>query len=272
MWVIRGILLFIFMGFGSSCAKFRDSPFSDEIFNPSRDLNIQAQDGLGGVDNDGKIRIAVFGDSHQNYRNLEDVIGEIIEAPDIDFVVNLGDMTNSGYNYEYDQFLDSYTRIHMPIFSVIGNHDAVGAGPEIYEKVFGPSNYYFETGDQRFIFFNSANLEDPSRFNPQWLLDTVLSSTKGIIIFTHVPLQDEERFQGVNKTLMNQVMTNPRVQAVINGHNHIFGFHTENSTQFVQCSRVEGIKWMILEIDNFNLGVTPFREGAAQWVPLKSGF
>lgn len=73
-----------------SCAPFRDSPFSDQLLRRDRDLNAKALAALGDVEADGKIRIAVFSDSHQNYVDLDHALYGINLQSDVDFVVNLG--------------------------------------------------------------------------------------------------------------------------------------------------------------------------------------
>ena len=177
----------------TSCAPFRDSPFSDKLLSKDRSLNEQAQGRIQNIESDGLLRMAIIADVHQNYSDLNTAIYSINQTTNIDFTVNLGDFTNSGYNLEYDQYIDSITSLRRPAFTVIGNHDSIGAGPELYRKAFSEVNFWFESSSKRFIFFNSANWENPNGFDPQWLKDAVTSSTKSVIIFTHCSLQDKER-------------------------------------------------------------------------------
>lgn len=50
-------------------------------------------------------------------------------------MANLGDFTNQGSNMEYDHFAKSYEEIRSPKFTVIGNHDALGAGLFLFDKM-----------------------------------------------------------------------------------------------------------------------------------------
>lgn len=251
------------------CAPFQDSPYSDNILHRERDLNTQSANQLGSIEDDGKIRIAVLSDSHQNYKDLDTVIRHINRTPDIDFVANLGDITNSGYNLEYDQFLGSYTLIKPPAINVLGNHDAIGAGPKIFKKVFGEANFWFESVSKRYIFFNSANLEDPDGFSAAWLQEAVTSSTKKVFIFTHIPLRDKERFHDDTEAIMNAVILDPKTQLILNGHNHVYGFTNDNNTISVQCARAERGQWLLLEIQGTQLSVTRMESGTTEWATLK---
>lgn len=252
-----------------SCAPFRDSPYSDELLRKERSLNTLQNSRLGDVEADGVLRIAVMTDTHQNYKDMDEVVYRINRTVDVDFVAHLGDLTNSSYNFEYDQFLDSWVTLDAPHFVTIGNHDAVGAGTSLFKKVFGPSNFYFESATKRFIFFNSANLEDPEGFSPDWLLEAVQSSTKSVIIFTHIPLQDEERFAGATAQTFEDVIDDPKTLLVLNGHNHSYLLKDQNGTALLQAPRVQGAQWLLLEISGTQLNIIQ-HNGDSTWVTLKN--
>lgn len=263
-------VLSVVLIFGSlSCAPFRDSPYSDELLRSERSLNTQQNSLLGDIEADGMIRIAVMTDTHQNYKDLDEVLHKINQTEDVDFVAHLGDLSNSSYNFEYDQFLDSWVTLKPPHFVTIGNHDAVGAGTSLFKKVFGPSNFYFESATKRFIFFNSANLEDPAGFSPEWLLEAVQSSTKSVIIFTHIPLQDEERFSGATAQTFEDIINDPKTLLVLNGHNHSYLLKDQGGTALLQAPRVQGAQWLLLEISGTQLNIIQ-HSGDSTWVTLKN--
>lgn len=252
------------------CAPFRDSPYSDQVLRAERELNTKSIKRIQNSEDDGILSFAVFSDSHQNYKALDQVVVQINKAENIDFVVNLGDFTNSGYNLEYDQFLDSYLLIQPPVISVLGNHDAIGAGPAIFKRVFGESNVWFETQTYRFIIFNSSNLEDPSEFSPQWLKQVVESSAKPIIIFTHAHLKDEDRFTGETAQIFSDVINNPKTQMILNGHNHVYDYQKEAGTILLQCGRTEGRQWLMVDISANQLSVRRMESGEQVWDTLKN--
>lgn len=260
---------FIFL-FCFGCAPFRNSPFSDQVLRTERNLNEAKLEKLRPIEQDGKIRIAVFSDSHQNYKDLDQAVIQINKTADVDFVVNLGDVTNSGYNFEYDQFLDTYILIQRPVFSVIGNHDAIGAGIEIFNKLLGSSNFWFESNTRRFVFFNSVNLEDPAGFNPAWLRATVESSAKPVIIFSHVHLRDPDRFFGVDAQNLGAVIENPRTQMILNGHNHSYELSQDHGTVMLQCPRVENVQWLLIEIQGNQAKIQLMNTGGQVWENLKN--
>lgn len=238
-----------------SCAPFLDSPYSDQLLHPSRSLNTVSMQRLGDIEADGKIRIAVFSDAHQNYRDLDKVIYAINAEPNLDFAAYLGDFTNSGYNLEYDQFLDSVDYLRYPMLTSVGNHDSIGAGPSLFKKAFGPSNFYFESASRRFVFFNSANLENPKEFDPTWLKTVVDGSTKPVFIFSHMSLRDPERFLDETATVFDSIIKDSKVQLILNGHNHVYSLNTDNNTIMLQASRIENLQWMVIEIQGNQLTI-----------------
>jgi predicted phosphodiesterase len=244
-----GLYLILFL-VTSSCSPFVDSPFSDTLLRPERNINATSIEQIKDIEADNLIRIAVFSDSHQNYKALDKASFAINAAEKIDFVAGLGDYTNSAYNLEYDQFLDGLQYLVPPKVLAIGNHDSIGAGPQLFKKAFGNPNFYFESTTYRFVFFDSNNLENPAGFDLDWLADAI-TTPKKVFIFSHVQLRDNERYFGSDATKLNAIITAANVQVIFNGHNHVYGLMTDNNTVMVQCGRVDGddgAHWLQIDV------------------------
>ena len=265
--VITCLLIFIAI----RCAPLRDSPYSSSLRRDERNLNLRNTEALSDIDADNQLVIAVFADSHQNYQDLRNTITHINRTVNIDFVANLGDFTNQGSNMEYDHFAKYYEELRKPKFTAIGNHDAIGAGFFLFDKMFGPSDYYFESTSHRFIFFNSNNWETPLKFNSLWLRDTVSASTKPVIIFSHISLTDSERFNNADGELFKEILLNSKVRLAVHGHLHNYSTYTVSNTQIIQAPRIEGFGWMLLEIQGNDLFVSLPKTGQREWFTLKSG-
>lgn len=255
-----------------ACAPFISSPYSDQLLRPERNLNNRAIQSLGTLDESNGLRFLVFSDSHQNYKELDEVIYKMNQETDVDFKINLGDVTNTSYNFEYDEFLDAVKNLKGPTFYVLGNHDAVGAGYELFKKAFGSANYYFESNTYRFIVFNGNNWERPDLFKPEWLKQTVDSSTKDVIIFIHVPLTDQERFHGSVAATFDTILNDNKVKAVFNGHNHVYGSNQKYNTLLLQCGRVQGqngVHWLQIDISGGQMCITRKDSGVQECKTLK---
>lgn len=270
--LIRLIITCLLIFIAIRCAPLRDSPYSSRLLSDDRDLNNLNIAALSDIDADTQMVIAVFADSHQNYRDLRNTINHINRTPNIDFVANLGDFTNQGSNMEYDHFAKAYEEIRSPKFTVIGNHDSIGAGLFLFDKMFGHYDYYFDSASHRFIFFNSNNWETPLKFHSLWLRDTVSASTKPVIIFSHVGLADPERFINADGEIFKKVLHDPKVRLAVHGHNHTYRTYEVSGTWIVQAPRIEGFGWVLLEIQGNDLYVSLPKSGQREWYSLKSGF
>lgn len=259
----KTLIVFVFLYL--ACAPFRGSPYSDVLINGDRSLNSKTLPDLSNIEADGKVRIAVIADSHQNYKDLKIAIQDINSLPETDFVVHLGDFTNSGYNFEYDLFLDLWGRLQLPKFCILGNHDTVGAGPQLYSKAFGPSNTYFESPNYRFISFMTNNWEDPDDFSPQWLLDRIQETTKAVVVFSHVPLTDTERYSGSDRAILDQVLQQPNLILSLNGHNHVYSVNKIGNVVLIQGSRVEDDNWLYVDITSTTISVQNHKGESASW-------
>ncbi|MBL7671540.1 MAG: metallophosphoesterase [Bdellovibrionaceae bacterium] len=270
MRVRGGILIFPALSLlVLSCIPFRDSPFSTQLLRSERNLNSVNLTLVQNIEEDGVIRIAIFADSHQNYADLDKIIKGINQTSGIDFLVNLGDSTNSAFNFEYDQFLSLYSKIAVPKFSVVGNHDAIGSGMELFESAFGPWNFSFDSPQYRFIFWHSANLEDQDGFDPDWLARTVEQSMNPVFIFTHVPLEDTERYHERVRDVLLGVIQSPKVLAIFNGHNHGYSLRNNSGTILLQAPRVEHARWLIVEVGGGGLMIRQIKEGQSEWLAFK---
>jgi predicted phosphodiesterase len=258
-------ILVVCVFFYMACAPFRGSTYSELLISASRDMNSKTLPDLSAIETDGKVRIAVITDSHQNYRDLKTVIGELNEFPEIDFIVHLGDFTNSAYNFEYDLFLDLWDKIQRPKFCVQGNHDAIGAGRALYKKAFGPANTYFDSANYRFISFMTNNWEDPDDFNPQWLLERIQETNKAVVVFSHVPLTDSERYLGNDRAVLDQVLAQNNMILSLNGHNHVYSASKQGNVVLIQGSRVEDDNWLYVDITPAMISVQNHKGENASW-------
>ena len=254
----NALAILLLIAFFNACVPFTDSPFSDQLQHPDRVLNENAISELPAIEDDGLLRFAVYSDSHQNYVELRQMITMINDEPQLDFVVGLGDFTNSSYNFEYDEYIRSVLSIRYPAVTVIGNHDSIGAGPELFQRAFGSVNFFFESAAFRFIFFNSNNIENQRDFSAQWLKDRIDETAKNTLIFTHISLRDDERYTNTDAAIFSSVIADTKVKAVFNGHDHVFTQATDNGTIMIQSARVastSGVHWLVVTIQTGQLCV-----------------
>ena len=105
------------------------------------------------------IRFAVISDTQRWYDETEDAVQTLNNRDDIDFVLHAGDMSDFGMKVEFERQRDILNRLRVPYVVLLGNHDCLATGEEIFQKVFGAFNFAFTAGDIRFICLNTNALE-----------------------------------------------------------------------------------------------------------------
>lgn len=90
----------------------------------------------------------------------------------------------------------------MPVFTTIGNHDKFASGSlktsDVFERVYGPTDYSFSMGDVHFVCLDNVVFSDNSSYSMgisqdqvNWLEKNLshVSKDKMLIVYYHMPLR-----------------------------------------------------------------------------------
>lgn len=105
------------------------------------------------------FRFAMISDTQRCYDDTADAVTALNARGDIDFVIHGGDISDFGATKEFLWQRDRLQRLQMPYVVLLGNHDCLGTGEEVYATVFGEPNFGFTVGDTRFICLNTNAME-----------------------------------------------------------------------------------------------------------------
>lgn len=105
------------------------------------------------------LRVAFLSDSHGWYSDTEDIVSAINARSDIDFVVHGDDLTDCGTTDEFVWQRDILQRLHAPYVAMVGNHDFLGTGEEVYARMWGEENFSFIAGRVKFVCLNTNAVE-----------------------------------------------------------------------------------------------------------------
>lgn len=152
------ILLSVLVLF-ASCDLIGYHPYEGRMSGATglTDTNIRRieQWGRGRTD----FRFAFISDTQRNYDDTSDAVSYLNSRTDIDFVLHGGDLTDFGVTEEFVWMRKELLLLQCPWLTVIGNHDFLGHGEDIYRTIFGPYNYAFTVGNVRFEVINTVSLE-----------------------------------------------------------------------------------------------------------------
>ncbi len=145
----------------TSCEYFEyhpyDIPHGSSGYHRINDINIQRIESLES-DKD-TIRFVFMGDTQRFYDETKKFVDHVNKRDDIDFVIHGGDITDFGMTKEYKWVHNIMKKLKVPYVAIVGNHDLVGHGKEVYGEIYGDFNFSFVFRNTRFIFLNTNALE-----------------------------------------------------------------------------------------------------------------
>ena len=117
LWIMAVIL-------ASGCDSFQYHPY-EVRFDGERDINrnniVKIEEQCRNLDS---LCVAFISDSHHDYTDLCDMVGDINRRDSIDFVIHLGDLTDTGTIKEFVWARDYLSRLNKPYIVLIGNQDS----------------------------------------------------------------------------------------------------------------------------------------------------
>lgn len=154
------------------------------------------------------IRFIFMGDTQRSYNETEDFVKYVNQLDSIDFIIHGGDYTEFGLKKEFEWNDDILSKLKVPYVGLIGNHDVIGNGDQVFRKIFGNENFSFVVSDVKFVCLNTNAIEyDYSHPVPDFnfLKNEIADSTrnKRTIVVMHAP-PGNEQFDNIPLTLHAQ--------------------------------------------------------------------
>jgi 3',5'-cyclic AMP phosphodiesterase CpdA len=150
------------IAFCSSCDMIEYHPYDVSLcrkYSSINSKNIQRIVSSAAASSDDTIRFAFMGDTQRSYDETNAFVKAINRRNGIDFVVHGGDIADFGMTKEYVWMHDILKKLKVPYVAVIGNHDILGHGKEVYRSIYGDYNFSFVFKQTKFLFLNTNALE-----------------------------------------------------------------------------------------------------------------
>ncbi len=156
----RVLLVFMVLGV-SSCDYFEyhpyDIPSSGTGYHHINDKNIAVIEAMD--QSRDTIRFAFMGDTQRYYDETVDFVKHLNRRTDVDFVIHGGDISDFGMTKEFQWVHDIMKKLTVPYVAMVGNHDLLGHGKDVFDDIYGDFNFAFIFRGTRFIFLNTNALE-----------------------------------------------------------------------------------------------------------------
>ncbi len=172
------------------------------------------------------LHVAFISDTHGWYKQLMDEVADINSRPEIDFVVHCGDLTDTGTTKEFRRIRWEMDKLRVPYVALIGNHDFLGTGDQMYEWMFGSKNFSFIVSRVKFVCLDTNAMEydrvapvpDFSFMQREMTADST-AFDRTIIVMHAAPYSDEFN-DNVSLVFNYYTMRFPGLMCCIFGHDH----------------------------------------------------
>lgn len=222
-WAIPALAVLL-----ASCdSLFQYNPNEETLRESEKNLTAKNIEKISRIPLTDTTRFILMGDTQRWYDECEDFVQSANQQKDISFVLHAGDISDFGLTQEFKWVHEIMLRLKYPYLTVIGNHDIVANGSATYRKMFGPLNYTFDYGRDRFIFINTNSREyafDGSVPDIAWLKAELANNParQNTIVVGHVPPFDADFDKNLEKPYAEALASDPTVKFSLYGHQHRF--------------------------------------------------
>ncbi|MFR9166354.1 MAG: metallophosphoesterase family protein [Dysgonomonas sp.] len=214
------------------------------------------------------IRFILIGDTQRWYDETEDFVKAANKRDDIDFVIHGGDLSDFGLTKEFVWMRDVMNGLRVPYVALLGNHDCLANGEQIFRKVFGEENFSFIAGNVKFVCLNTNAMEyDYSRpvpdfgFIEEQYNDTVRAYDKTVFAM-HARPYSEQFNNNVARVFQRAIKEFPDLQFCLNAHDHRLEIEDifKDGVMYYGCPNIEKKSYLLFTItkDNYSYEVVDF--------------
>jgi 3',5'-cyclic AMP phosphodiesterase CpdA len=247
MSVMRSSIPALGLVVAAGCLEY--SPHAIVLDGSERDLHGKALARLAATPAPEAIRFAVVGDTQIAFDEAEEAVAHLNERDDLSFVVQVGDFTHFGLLGEFRRMNEIFARLRVPYFVVIGIHEHLGNGEDIYGRMFGPTHLAFTYGRTRFVLFDSNSREfgfDGSIPDLAWLAARLApdGAHERAVLLSHCPPGtgdfDPKLVAGYDALLRDH----PSVLS-FHGHEHAYRFEERVGTPLYVADGVDHRSYLV---------------------------
>ena len=178
-----------------------------------------------------EFKVAIIADSHNGAGSLANVLKRIGGRTDLDFILLLGDLSDNALPSELDWTCMALQDTHLPVLPVIGNHDSLTNGKNLWAQYFGPFDYSFSYLGTKFIAYNNNTLEFGTTIPKLDLIQQESVLQPGEIRYhtiaaSHVPPGTEVNSDTQNQEIL-KALNDDGIPFTVHGHLHHFQFEKD---------------------------------------------
>lgn len=208
----------------SSCKRFVFHP--NEIRPQEKALNSRNIEKIMKLEPKPVFNFILLGDTQRFYDEVDDFVDHTNSLDNVSFVLVAGDLVDFGLNREFNWIASKFGKLKIPYVAVIGNHDMLANGRRIFTEMFGPENFSFSYGKNKFICLNSNSRE--VNYNGEipdinWLSQQLNDQVPdNIFIVSHVPPFSTDFDKKLEPAFADLLAAQQKTRLSLHGHEHQF--------------------------------------------------
>lgn len=251
IWIAAALIVCGIVGCRDS---FEYSP--NQVFDGDTEQQLNAKNiaRLDTLPKDDTITIAFVGDSQRFYDELTDFIDTVNQLQHVDFVILAGDISDFGLLEEFELINEKFTDLNKPYIGVIGNHDVLGKGDEVFARMFGPLNYSFNYQDVKFVLHNTNSKEYNNGNVPDmnWIRSQLVKSdsAKYFVMVSHVPPFSDDFDKNLESAYASTLEETPSLLLSLHGHihEHKDGYPYEDGVRYITAPSFDQKSFVMIQI------------------------
>ncbi|MFP2904479.1 metallophosphoesterase family protein [Pyxidicoccus sp. 3LFB2] len=234
----------------AGCGVFEFHPY--ELRGGDEDRHAHAVERLSREAGEGPLRFAVVGDMQLFLDESSAAVADLSRR-DVAFVVQVGDFTEYGSAQEFAWVTGLLDRLPVPSFAVLGNHDVLGTGADIYRRTFGPPFFSFQHAGSRFVLFDSNSREYgfPGNVPDLGALREALAPAPGLahtFTFSHVPPGHGD-FDASLVGPLEQLQAEQGVSISFHAHIHQFDSEVRQGVRYFVADSLDHRNYLLITVN-----------------------
>ncbi len=268
---INKVLALLFLAlFPISCEMIEYHPYDTNLEGESTRINQKNITKLDTItSNKDTLRFILMGDSQRFYDETHDFVKAVNKRNDIDFVLHGGDISDFGLKSEYVWINDIMDNLKIPYITIVGNHDLVGKGGDIYEAMYGDMNFSFIFKRTKFICINTNALEydygtdvPDMNFIKKAISDTLEDSYDRTIVAMHANPGNSQFNNNLGDYFQETIKKSKNLQFCLHAHTHTLKAedYFNDGVMYYGSDDMEGRNYMVFTVtkDSYNYEVVYF--------------
>ncbi|MFD2245537.1 metallophosphoesterase family protein [Pontibacter ruber] len=250
-----GILMLPLTLLLQGCEKFEYSPYEVRLDSDEKNINqrniekIQALQ----ISPSDTLRFILTADSQGFYEENEILVNHINQHhANADFLLLGGDVTDFGLVKEFTLVNDEFKKLKMPYVAVVGNHDAVNNGKEVFQAMYGKFDISFEVANKKFILLNTNHLEFDKQVPDLVWLENELKGTEKynqVFVLSHIAPRSPE-FGPEKAKIYESLLSQYNVDFSLHGHSHKYSqyFASDNKVPYMEAGSTEKLEYVVFTV------------------------